>query len=112
MKKHSMMTWARRSMALGAIALATAFAATGCAVDTGSGDEGQDIDLSEAQETKPQSSCCWGVYLCPTDNMDFGYSNSPSSCGGDPLRTVAYSGCEKYCSVTCKDSGWHCGTVP
>lgn len=113
MNKHSMMISARRTLALGAIALATAFAAMGCAVDTGSGDEGEDIDLSGAQATKPQSGCCWGAYLCPTDNMDFNYSNSPQTCGGgDTLRTVAHTACEKYCAVTCTDTGWNCSPVP
>jgi hypothetical protein len=42
MKKHSMTTWTHRSLVLGAIALASAFAATGCVAETGSSDEGQD----------------------------------------------------------------------
>lgn len=88
----------RHLVALGALALgAAAFA--GCAAPV----QPEESDEADATGEAESAFCCSeGTVWCPGvagSDIDYG-------CGG-PTRTSALSACNRTCSTTCSDTGWH-----
>lgn len=105
MKNHRAFV-AFRALTLAAAALGVAVLGVGCAVDTGSGDEGAEvIDVSEASEAHALGTCCdYGYWRCPSTSDYFDYG--VASCPGERSSTQAKNSCEAACNVSCTNSGW------